>query len=611
MKRSMVVSLIGRPNVGKSSIFNRLMRSAHKAITFNEPGVTRDRHYGVAKLDEYGDEEAELILVDTGGFYPQKIDEDARNKKESNANKFFNIMADHAQMAIEESDLVLFIVDIREGALPFDETIADYLRTQKKEFWLVINKYDSDKQMGDEVDFYSLGLDPNEMLLVSAEHGIGLDDLRKKLYKKGLSFNADKLTSPALQKGVTPSEEVVARVALIGAPNAGKSTLLNNLIGAKRALVSDIPGTTVDPIEGYFDLYFGRDVRYLQEKVEHFDNNLLVKEYESFRKNNLKTFESMVRSYESEEEEAYDEDMPINIAEEFEELQYRTDDEIMQQVFISEEDEEDEILEASEDLDTEFIDSEAVEQMEVIDEGSFWKSIHLVDTAGIRKQKSVKEFVESQSVYRSLRCITESDIVIYMVDATKGISHQDRRLLDIALEKGKSVVIALNKIDLLKETLQSDKDRRDWIANLRIDIPWLDYCDMIPISAKYGKGVKKLKKVLKKTIVIRNRKLPTGEVNRFIYDLVERHSIVVKNTGGKRFKVKYSSMVKTNPPTFLLFSNRSRGIPDNYRRYLQNHLRGYFELDNTPVHLIFRTGSDLAKRMKLKGKDKTSLTHTN
>ena len=590
MKRSMVVSLIGRPNVGKSSIFNRLMRTNHKAITFNEPGVTRDRHYGVTRIDDYGDESAELILVDTGGFYPQKIEEQAEKQKDQNANKFFNIMAEHAQLAIEESDLVLFVVDVREGALPFDETIADFLRTQKKEFWLVINKYDTDKQMGDEIDFYSLGLDPSEMLLVSAEHGRGLDDLRKKLYKKSQSFNyLDENLTPNLQKGVTPREQVVARTALIGAPNAGKSTLLNHLIGASRALVSDIPGTTVDPIEGYFDMYFGQDVDQLEEKTEHFDNNLLVKEYEGFRKNNKSTFESMVKAYELEEEAPYDDNLGDNY--EFVGEEYRTSEEIAQSVFGEQEEE--------------------VEIAEDRPEGSFWRSIHLVDTAGIRKQKSVKEFVESQSVYRSLRCITESDVVIFMVDATKGISHQDRRLLDIALDKGKSVVIALNKVDLLKDKLKTDKERKEWIDKLRIDVPWLDYCDMIPISAKYGKGIKRLKKILKKTIMIRNRKLPTGEVNRFVFDLVERHSVIAKNSGGKRFKVKYTSMVKSNPPTFLMFSNRSKGIPENYKRYLKNNLRGYFELDNTPVHLIFRTGHDLAQRMKLRGKERLNLTHSN
>ena len=342
-KRSCVISIIGRPNVGKSSIFNRLMRTNHKAITFNEPGVTRDRHYGVTRIDDYGDESAELILVDTGGFYPQKIEEQAEKQKDQNANKFFNIMAEHAQLAIEESDLVLFVVDVREGALPFDETIADFLRTQKKEFWLVINKYDTDKQMGDEIDFYSLGLDPSEMLLVSAEHGRGLDDLRKKLYKKSQSFNyLDENLTPNLQKGVTPREQVVARTALIGAPNAGKSTLLNHLIGASRALVSDIPGTTVDPIEGYFDMYFGQDVDQLEEKTEHFDNNLLVKEYEGFRKNNKSTFESMVKAYELEEEAPYDDNLGDNY--EFVGEEYRTSEEIAQSVF-GEQEEEVEIAE--------------------------------------------------------------------------------------------------------------------------------------------------------------------------------------------------------------------------------------------------------------------------
>ena len=155
-KRSMVVSLIGRPNVGKSSLFNRLMRRQHKAITHDVPGVTRDRHYGIVTIDELAEEQAQdLILVDTGGFYPEKIDERAETKAKQNANMFFNIMTEHAKQAIAESDLVLFVVDVRERVLPFDKTIAKYIRQAKKEFWVIINKYDSDPQEGHEIEFYN------------------------------------------------------------------------------------------------------------------------------------------------------------------------------------------------------------------------------------------------------------------------------------------------------------------------------------------------------------------------------------------------------------------------------------------------------------------------
>src|SRR5690606_22042580 len=190
--------------------------------------------------------------------------------KKQVSEPFFNIMADHAKLAIDESDLILFVVDVREGLLPFDETIAHYIRTTHKPFWLVINKYDTDKQMGDEAEFYSIGTNESEFLLVSAEHDRGLIDLREKLYKFANDFKATQDDGKNIQKGVKPNHDVVANVAIIGAPNAGKSTLLNQLVGAQRALVSDIAGTTVDPIEGYIDLFFGGKVDVLSSYENEF-----------------------------------------------------------------------------------------------------------------------------------------------------------------------------------------------------------------------------------------------------------------------------------------------------------------------------------------------------
>ncbi len=486
MKGLPVISLIGRPNVGKSTIFNALMGQAKRAITYDTPGVTRDRHYGIAKFDELKDiSKNEGILVDTGGFYPAEVEEETTS--------FFNIMADHAKQAIEESELVLFVVDVREGLLPFDASILEYIRAQKKDCWLLINKYDSDKQMGDEAEFYSLGIDQDDMFIISAEHRLGFSELKVRLQ----SYLFQKSDCAAdLQKGVTPKEDVVASLAIVGSPNAGKSTLLNQLIGASRALVSDVPGTTVDPIEGYFDLYLGKNVGQI----------------------------------------------------------------------VGEED------------------------------SNYWRSVRLVDTAGIRKQRSINNDIEAQSVFRALRSITQADIVVFMVDATKGVGHQDRRLIEIALEKGKSLIICLNKFDLVQKSFTNDKDKKEWLLDIRDKIPWLSFCDLIPISAKYNKHIKALKDSISKTIAIRKRVISTGELNRFVAGLVERNPVVVKKSGGKRLKIKYASMIKSTPPTFILFSNRSKGIADNYRRYLINAIRSEFGFVNTPIHLIFRTQSELEER---------------
>lgn len=575
--RSMVVSLIGRPNVGKSSLFNRLMKRQHKAITHDVPGVTRDRHYGIAKFNDLADEEEQdLILVDTGGFYPERISEQAETQEQQNANKFFNIMTDHAKQAISESDLVLFVVDVREGALPFDETIANYIRQAKKNFWVIINKYDSDGQEGDEIEFYSLGIDMDQMYLTSASHGLGIEKLREDLHRESIIFNQKMEQTEGLQKGVTPKEDVVARLALIGAPNAGKSTLLNLLLGSQRALVSNIPGTTVDPIEGFFDLYFGPEAALLEESRNYQrHDSVLVKQYEDFRKNNPDIYNTMISAYQFED--IHDSDQII------------------------EGDEGEEGLNTLEDQTTEVFDLQEGDENssnEVEEAGSYWRSLHLVDTAGIRKQNSVKGTIESESVFRSLRCISESDIVLFMVDATKGISHQDRRLMDITIEKGKSLIVCLNKIDLMKEKLKTEKEKSEWLQDLRDVIPWLAYCDLVPISAKNNTHIGRLKKAIKNTVFVRRRTIPTGVLNRAVFDLVEKNPVVVKKTGGRRLKVKYASMIKSDPPTFLLFSNKSKGIPENYQRYLKNNIRKEFEIRNTPVHIIFRTGTDLEKRMK-------------
>jgi GTP-binding protein len=635
--RTMVVSLIGRPNVGKSSIFNRLMRKAHKAITHDKPGVTRDRHYGIATFEELAHTRSvETILVDTGGFYPTKIEENVPKKYDQVMNKFFNIMTEQARIAIKESDLILFVVDSREGVLPFDQAIADYIRTQRKEFWVLVNKYDTDKQEGEELEFYQLGIGEEQLFKISAEHGLGLLDLKQAIHKKVIAFEEkEKDEMSQLQKGVTPREKVAARLALIGAPNAGKSTMLNLLLGSERALVSDIAGTTVDPIEGFFDVFFGKEASLLEEDVIFAKtDNLLFQQYEEFRANNAEVYESLAKSYNLEEEGTkgtpiydeenylseetplYDETVEDDLDEEFEaefdesEIDFdsalsddevkKTEEEMYDTVFAVE-DSTDFDLEDSEDVMTdgysaELLAAEAQLAKEAKEEGSQWRSMHIVDTAGIRRQKAVEGFIEQQSVYRSLRCITESDIIIFMIDATVGISHQDRRLLDIALDKGKSCIVCLNKVDLLKDKLVDEAAKKEWISDLRLTVPWLAHCDLIPVSAKYNKHIWKLKESIKKTVLIRNRNIGTGKLNRYVYQLVESNPALIKKAG-KRLKVKYASMLKSSPPTFLFFTNLSKDIPDNYKNFLKNGLRKEFTLDNTPIHLIFRTGEDLQKRL--------------
>lgn len=596
MRRSAVVSIIGRPNVGKSTIFNRLMRQARLAMTHDQPGVTRDRHYGILDIEE-GDRHQELILVDTGGFYPEKVEID--EKKKNNVDSFFNIMADHAKLAIRESDLVLFVVDAREGLNPFDQGIREFIRTENKPLWVLVNKFDTEKQNGDEVDFYRLDIDGDDLIKVSAEHNRGIGEVRDRLLKFAENFKTDEEIAETIQKGVKPHHDVVASVAIVGAPNAGKSTLLNALVGAQRALVSEIAGTTVDPIEGYIDLFFGDDCQNLKSQDNQFRvtaESLFaeMKEYGQKSAVDLDSDDEIEEKILLEYGQMAPELGLLPDAEDDKSVDFEPSTESIADFDLSEYF-SDEAIENSLEI-KENTDIELEEAKRGMTEG--FRSIKLVDTAGIRRSKKVEGFIEEQSVYRSLRAITACDVVIFMVDATLGITHQDRRLLDIALEKGKSLVICLNKIDLLRDIFSNQKKKNEWFEDLKYKIPWLGFCQLVTISAKNNRNIGFLKNAIRETIMVRNRRVPTGQLNKVISELVDRHPVVVNRTGGTRFKVKYASMIKSAPPTFLLFTNKSQGIPDHYRRFLVNGLRRDFGLVNTPVHLIFRTSSDLERRMK-------------
>ncbi len=569
MSSTSVVSIIGRPNVGKSTLFNRLLRKSTKALTHDIPGVTRDRNYGIMELDELNDQESvHSVLVDTGGFYPQKITQYSLKKKQREIESFFNIMKEHAELAVEESDLILFVVDIREGLLGQDQEIADFLRASGKDFWLILNKYDGDKQENDLYQFYSMGIADEKMFEISSAHGLGIDDLRTKLQKRLIQFNK---SSFDVQKGIVPKSQVVANLAIIGAPNAGKSTLLNKLLKADRALVSDIAGTTVDPIEGYFDLYFGKEASITDKwDYRHKSNYIIGKEYQKYKE----IFEPTLIKYgdlDGKSKPNYSSD--------------EVDDSIESQQQSS----ENEVIDGQE--------SQQTTQTSLETEGNYWRSLKIIDTAGIRRKSSIKGTIENASVFRSLRAINDCDIVIYLIDATKdGISHQDRRLIGLSLERGKSVIIVLNKMDLLKEKLKDKKTKAEWLLDIREDIPWLKHCSLLTISALTGASITQLKLELKETIISRSKSIPTSKLNKVISELIEKNTI--HPAGKKSFKIKYASMVKNNPPTFLMFSNLSKDIPEHYKRYLKNGLRSNFNLQNAPIHLIFRSGKDLELRAK-------------
>jgi GTP-binding protein len=509
MKTYPIISLIGRPNVGKSTLFNKLVGGVRKSLTYDRPGVTRDRQYRLMKLDAMrageGFEEANMVMVDTGGFLPDlpkqkegrgNLSQDEwqsrHHQLDQNSDQFFRLMQNQSLLAIDESDLVLMVVDGREGLNPYEESIVKILRQKKKDFWLIINKCDNESPF-QSMEFYSLPISDENILNVSAEHAHGLLQLREKLYDWWCEWQnkIDDEASLASENGAietyTSPYPVLSQVAIIGNPNVGKSTLMNQLLETNRSLVSHVAGTTTDPVETFWHLDFSAE----------------------FPKDKSSLPECMSQG-------------PI--------------------------------------------------------------SLKLIDTAGIRRAAAKKDIIEEQSIYRSLRCISEANIVLLMTDVDRGISQQDKRLVALALDQGKSVIVVVNKIDLLP------KEKRDqlpeWIELVKKQNPWMSYCAVVCISAKSRFGIDTLKYILKNTLVVLNSKLSTGELNRVITALIEKNPTRVDHTN--YLKVKYAAVVKSNPPTILLFSNRALEVPLPYRRYLAKGIRNHFSLFNTPVHLIFR-----------------------
>lgn len=437
-----VIALVGRPNVGKSTLFNRLTRS-RDALVADLPGLTRDRHYGEGRIGE-----RPFLVIDTGGFEPVA--------KEG----IMHEMAKQTKQAVAEADIVIFIVDGRQGLTPHDKTITDFLRKSGRAVMLVVNKAEGMKYTSVAADFYELGL--GDPYVISAAHGDGVADL------------VDEALDLAIAQQVDAEDEIDAtaqgiKIAIVGRPNVGKSTLINSLVGEERVIAFDMPGTTRDAIE----IPFERD----------------------------------------------------------------------------------------------------------------GKQYTLIDTAGIRRRGKVFEAIEKFSVVKTLQSISESNVVILMLDAQQDISEQDAHIAGFILESGRALVVAVNKWDGLSA------DRRDEIKmDIERKLNFLGFAKFHFISALKSTGIAPLMKSVDSAYKAAMANLPTPKLTRALVEAVEHQQ--PRRKGATRPKMRYAHQGGQNPPIIVIHGNALEGIDANYKRYLEKHFRETFSLVGTPLRIELRSSKN-------------------
>jgi GTP-binding protein len=459
------IAVVGRPNVGKSTLFNRLVGS-RRAIVGDEPGITRDRLYGETNWRGH-----DLRIVDTGGIIPED--------KELIQSEIFR----QAKVAFEEADAIVMVVDGRTELAAPDMELARLLIRSGKPVFLAVNKVDSDKQAGLEDDFHGLGV--RNIFPISAEHGRGIDDLLDAVLGtlKLESVKAQEPVAEVEQGQLTSANDerppAEVKVAIIGHPNVGKSTLLNQLTGTSRSIVSPIPGTTRDAID---------------EVVEHGE--------QKFR---------------------------------------------------------------------------------------------FIDTAGIRRKGKTHLMAEKLSVVMSRKHLEAADIALLVIDATEGVSALDATIAGYAHESGRSVIIIVNKWDLIASgekkpisqsraaRIQQSKrstDREDYERRLRYSLKFLNYAPVLFVSAANGRGVDKIWPTLAEVAAERRKRISTGEMNRFLKQIdFDRASV----PASKRVKIYYLTQAAVSPPTFILFTDRPVKLHFSYERFLENQIREAFGFVGTPI----------------------------
>ena len=431
-----VVAIVGRPNVGKSTLFNALAGEMI-SIVKDTPGVTRDRIYAdVTWLDK------EFTMIDTGGIEPDSKD------------IILSQMREQAQIAIDTADVIIFITDVKQGLADADSKVADMLRRSGKPVVLVVNKVDNfDKYMADVYEFYNLGI--GDPVPISAASRLGLGDM--------LDIVAENFPEGSAQA----EDDDRPRVAIVGKPNVGKSSIINKLLGENRVIVSDIAGTTRDAID-----------------------------------------------------------------------------------------------------------------TEILHNG---KEYIFIDTAGLRRKNKIKEELERYSIIRTVTAVERADVVLMVIDATEGVTEQDAKIAGIAHERGKGVIIVVNKWDAIEK---NDRTMREYESDIRQVLSYMPYAEIMYVSAATGQRLNRLYDMIDMVIENQTLRIATGVLNEIMTEAVAMQQ--PPSDKGKRLKLYYITQVAVKPPTFVIFVNDKELMHFSYTRYLENKIREAFGFRGTSLKFFIR-----------------------
>jgi len=431
-----IVAIVGRPNVGKSTLFN-VLAGERISIVQDTPGVTRDRIYADCTWLNMN-----YTLIDTGGIEPDSKD------------IILSQMREQAEIAMETADVIIFITDVRQGLVDSDSKVADMLRKSGKPVVLVVNKVDSfEKYMSDVYEFYNLGI--GEPIPVSAASKLGIGDMLDEVTKHFPKRNTDE------------EEDERPRIAIVGKPNVGKSSIVNKLLGENRVIVSDVAGTTRDAID--------TTVRYNK------------------------------------------------------------------------------------------------------------KDYIFIDTAGLRRKSKIKEEIERYSIIRAVTAVERADVVLLVIDASEGVTEQDAKIAGIAHERGKGILIVVNKWDLIEK---DDKTMKQHTNRIREVLSFMSYAEILFISAETGQRIGKLYEYIDMIMANQTMRIATGVLNEIMTEAVAMQQ--PPSDKGKRLRLYYITQVSVKPPTFVIFVNDKELMHFSYTRYIENQIRNAFGFKGTSLKFIIR-----------------------